>query len=308
MKKNTVKISALALAIMFAFPAFSQITLKYNLKKGEALKQNMVTSMNLAQKIMDQEMKIDMTIDMQSTYDVKDVQGDNYVMDMTYKAMKMSMAMPGGAGNMTFDSNTAEDVATPQNMGAMLKAIVNKPLEIVMSKTGKVESVKGVEKLNEAMVSSLDKSIPDQMKQQLVTQFGSQFSEEALKTMFTQNSNFFPDKPVNTGDSWNLKSSTTVSNFKMDIDMKMTLKSIENDAVNIAIEGTVSTPEGYEQEINGMKAKITLKGKQQGLVKVNKNTGWIISSKITQNFDGNIEAMGMQIPLSATSTITITDK
>jgi hypothetical protein len=308
MKKNTVKISVLALAIMFAFPAFSQITLKYNLKKGETLKQNMETSMDLTQKIMDQEMKVGLSINMKSTFDVKDIKGDNYVLDMTYKAMKMSMAMPGGAGDMTFDSNTTEEVATLQNIGPMLKAIIDKPLEIVMSKTGKVESIKGVEKLHEAMINSMDENISDQMKQQMIIQFGSQFSEEALKTMFAQNFNFFPDKPVNTGDSWNMKSSTTVSNFKMDIDIKMTLKSIENDAVTIAIEGTVVTPEGYEQEINGMTTSVTLKGTQQGLVKINKNTGWVISSNITQSFDGNIEAMGMQIPLSAISTTTITDK
>jgi hypothetical protein len=308
MKKNTVKISVLALAIMCTFPAFSQITLRYNLKKGETLKQNMVTSMNLTQTIMDQEMKIDMSIDIHSTFDVKDVQEDKYTMDMTYKTMKMSMAMPGGADAITFDSNTPEDIATQQNIGPMLKAIIDKPLEIVMSKTGYVESIKGMEKLQEAMINSMDENIPDQMKQQLIAQFGSQFSEEALRSMFAQNSNFFPDKPVNIGDSWDMKSSAAVSNFTMNIDMKMTLKSIENDAVDIVIEGTVYTPEGYEQEINGMKTSVTLKGTQQGLVKVNKNTGWIISSNMTQNFDGNVEVMGMQIPLSATSTITVTGK
>jgi hypothetical protein len=308
MKHFILKISALALAIMVAFPAFSQITLKYNLKKGETLQQNMVTFLNLSQKIMEQEMKIDMSINMQSAFDVKDVQGDNYIMDMKYKAVKMNMVMPGGAGAMTFDSNTTEDIATQQNISPILKAIIDKPLEIVMSKTGKVESIKGIEKLHEAMVNSMDKNIPEQMKQQMITQLGSQFSDEALKTMFAQNSSFFPDKPVSAGDRWNMKSSTTVSNFKMDLDMKMTLKSIENDAVDIAIEGTIFTPEGYEQETRGITTKVTLKGTQQGLVTVNKNTGWIISSNITQHFEGNIEAVGMKIPLSVTSTITVTDK
>jgi hypothetical protein len=264
--------------------------------------------MNLSQKIMEQEMKIDMAINMQSTFDVKDVQGDNYILDMKYKAMKINMVMPGGGDAMTFDSNTTEDIATQQNISPMLKAIIDKPLEIVMSKTGKIESVKGMEKFHEAMVNSMDKNIPEQMKQQLITQFGSQFSEEAIKTMFAQNSNFFPDKPVRAGDRWNVKSSATVSNFKMDLDMRMTLQSIEKDAVNITIEGTCLTPEGYEQKTNGITTKVTLKGTLQGLVKVNKNTGWIISSNITQHFEGNIDAMGMQIPLSVTSKITVTDK
>jgi hypothetical protein len=93
----------------------------------------------------------------------------------------------------------------------------------------------------------------------------------------------------------------------MDTELMLTLKSIESDVATIYFEGSIFTPEGYEQEVNGAKIKVTLKGTQQGLLKVNKNTGWIISSNITQSFDGNVEAQGMQIPLSVTSISSTTD-
>jgi hypothetical protein len=306
MKKFTLTISALILALMLVLPAFSQITLKYNFKKGDIFKQNMVTNTDLTQKIMEQEMNIKLSLSAKSIFEIKEVTNENYTIEVKYKELKMSVTMPG-MGDLSFDSNTPEDVATMQDFGPMLKAIVDKPIEIVLTKAGKVESIKGVDKLGEAMLNSLDENIPGALKQQLISQFGSQFSEEQFKSLFSQNSGYFPDKPVNTGDTWNYKLSTTASNITMDINTTMTLKSIADNVVTIDMEGIISTPEGYEAEMNGMKAKVTLKGAQKGLVTIDKNTGWVISSEMSQNFAGNMELMGMTIPISATSTISISN-
>jgi hypothetical protein len=307
MKHFTLKISTSVLALMLAFPAFSQITLQYNFKQGEIFKQNMEANMDLLQKVMGQEIKIGIVMNSKINYEVMGVKDENYTLKVTYKEFKMKTAVPG-VGDISFDSNTPEDIATQQDLGPMFKAMVDKPIEVVMTKTGKIKSVKGVEKLKEAMSNSLDKNIPENMRQQLTAQSGAQFTEESLKAQFEQNSNFFPDKPVNTGDSWNVKTSLNVSNFTMNSDMKVTLKNIENDEAVIEVEGTVSTPEGYEQEINGMKAKLALKGTQKGLFKINRNTGWANSSNLAQSFEGNMEVQGMQIPISASSTTLTTDK
>ncbi|MDR1594497.1 MAG: DUF6263 family protein [Prevotellaceae bacterium] len=304
MKKFTLKIGTLALALMFVFPAFSQITLKYNLKKGEIFKQNMTTDMGITQKVMDHEMKINMTMNVKTTYEVKDVKNENYTLEVIYKDIKMNAVIPG-MGNLSFNSDTPEDVATQQDFGPMLKAVVDKPIEVVITKTGKVESVKGFEKIGEAMLASIDKNIPDAAKQQLVTQFGSQFSEEQFKTFFAQNAAYYPDKPVNIGDSWDVKLSTAASNFTIDINTKMTVKSIDGNLVTLDTKGTVSTPEGYEMDVNGMKAKTSLKGTQEGTVKIDKKTGWAMSSDIAQIFGGDIEAMGMKIPINTVTKVTM---
>ncbi|MDR1338726.1 MAG: DUF6263 family protein [Prevotellaceae bacterium] len=307
MKRFTLKISISALALMLVFPVFSQITLQYNFKQGETFKQNMEVSMNVVHSIMDQEMKASITMNCKTNYEVMDVKDENYTLKITYKEFKMNTAAPD-AGNISFDSNTPEDIATQQDLGPMFKAIVDKPLETVITKRGEVVSAKGMEKLAEAMRNSLDENIPEDIKQQLITQTGAQFSEESIKALFMQNSNFFPGKPVNTGDSWNVKTSMNIPNFTMDIDTKITLNDIENGEAVMEVEGNISTPEGYEQEFNGMKVKVIFKGTQKGLVKINRNTGWITSSNMTQSFSGNMEIQGMQIPISATSTILITDK
>jgi hypothetical protein len=307
MKHFTLKICTSVLALMLACPVFSQITLQYNFKQGEIFKQNIEANTNLVQKVMGQEIKIGSVVNSKINYEVMDVKDENYTLKVTYKEFKMKTAAPG-VGDISVDSNTPEDIATLQNLGPMFKAMVDKPVEVVMTKTGKVKSIKGVEKLKEALQNSFDKNIPEDIKQQLIAQTGAQFFEESIKMLFEQNSSFFPDKPVNAGSTWNTKTFTRISNFTMNNDMKMTLKNIENDEAVIEVEGTVSTPEGYEQEINGMKAKLALKGTQKGLIKVNKNTGWATSSNIKQNFEGNMEVQGMQIPISVNSTALITDK
>jgi hypothetical protein len=188
----------------------------------------------------------------------------------------------------------------------MFKAVVDKPFEVEMTKTGKAKSVKGLEKLNEAMLNSFDESVPENIKQQLIGQFSSQFSEEAFKSQFEQSTGYFPDKPVGIGDSWNVKMTTKASNFEVNLDLKSTLKNVENNEVSLGIDGTVSTPEGYEQEVNGVKTKVSLKGTQKGTVKINKDTGWVISSDITMIFNGEMELMGMKVPVYSTSKATIT--
>jgi hypothetical protein len=309
MEHFITKLSRLGIALIFVLFACGnadsqdKITLEYNLKQGETYKQNMVSDIKITQKIMDNEMKIDMKMSMKMDFDVKEVQDNRYIVEMKYKEMKIVAGASGMA--ISFDSNTPEDIATQKDLGPMLKAIIDKPLEIIMNKQGKVESAKGFEKLKEAMLNSLDENVPDNVKQQIIGQFGSQISEESLKSMLEQNTGFFPDKPVAVNDSWVNSISVQTSGFGLNINMKSVLKSIENNVVTLDIEGTVATPEGFEQEINGTKAKVSLTGTQKGSMKINKDTGWVISSEIVQDFSGDIEIMGMKVPLSATSTSTI---
>jgi hypothetical protein len=295
--------------ILFSCENKEKITLQYNFKQGEVLKQNMVMSTDIVQKFIDQEMKISLTMGTKMTFDVKESRENSYILEVNYKELKIEVSIPGmEAGKVTFDSNTDEDVATQTNLGPMFKAIIDKPFEVVMNKTGKVESVTGVDAFLEAMLNTFDENVSDDVRQQMAVQFGSQFSEEAFKSQFEQNTGYLPDKPVGVGDSWNNQITTMVSNFKLNTNTTLTLKNIEGDVVNLNIEGTLSVPEEYEQEVNGIKTKTSLKGTQKGTLKVNKDTGWIISSDIMLNFNGEIEVGGVKVPVYVASKVTVTDK
>jgi hypothetical protein len=283
------------------------ITLEYNLKQGEILKQNMVMNMDMVQKFGGQEIKISIAMKMKMAFEVKESQNDSYTMEVKFKEMIATVGVPG-MQNISFDSNTSEDVATQANIGPIFKAIIDKPFETVMTKTGKVRSVKGLDKFMEAMLGAFGEDVPEETRRQMIEQFGSQFSEEALKSQLEQSTGYFPDKPVGIGDTWNTKVATKSSNFTINIEIKSTLKSIEDNVVGLAIDGIVSTPEGYEMDINGAKAKASLKGSQKGTFKLNKDTGWVISSDMIMNFNGDIEVMGMKVPVYVASTIQITNE
>jgi hypothetical protein len=318
--KQLVKIAKIGVFGLASFVLFScgnakttsnlapdnKITLEYNLKQGDTLKQNIATEMDMSQKIMDQEIKINMKMNMKMNFYVKDRQDDRYTLEMKYKEMKIDAGIPG-QGNTSFSSNTPEDIATQTDFGPMLKAIIDKPVETVMDKRGKLISTKGFDKLKEAMINSIDVNMPEEMKKMVTGQFGAQISEESLKSMFEQNAGFFPDKPVEVNDVWENNITMQTSSFGLNISMKLTLKSIENNVVTLDMDGTVATPEGAEQDMNGIKAKMSLSGTQKGLLKINKDTGWVISSEILQDLSGTIEAMGMKIPLSSTAKTTVTN-
>lgn len=306
MKTITLKISALALSLMLVCPAFSQITLKYNFTKGEILKQNTVATVAMIQNIMDQEIKMNTTVTAKLTYEVKEARDDGYTIEARYKEMKMSITPPGMERNLSFDANTTDSIANQQNLGPMLKAMIDKPLEIILAKTGETESVKGMDKLYEAMLSSLDESIPAAQKQQLTGIFEAQYSDKSLSQLFAQYSGNFPDKPVSIGDSWSQKRAATMANFAVTINTKTTLKSVDGNVATLDIEGSISSPEEAVMEMNGIKIKVSLNGDVKGVTKVNKDTGWMISSEIKQNLAGEIEATGMKIPLTLTIDNIIT--
>jgi hypothetical protein len=264
-------------------------------------------NMDLVQKMGEQEMKISLVTEIKMTYEVKECQSDSYTMEVKLKETKITTGIPG-MNNISLDSNTAEDLATQSDFSPIFKAVIDKPFEVVMTKTGKAKSVKGMEKLMDAMIGAFSEDVPEDVRQQITGQFGSQFSEEAFKAQLEQSAGYFPGKPVGIGDSWTSKITTNASNFAISIDMKSTLKSIEDNVANIDIDGTVSTPEGYEQDVNGIKAKVSLNGTYKGIFKINKDNGWVISSDLAMPLNGSIEVMGMKVPVYVASTIKVTDK
>ncbi|MDR2026408.1 MAG: DUF6263 family protein [Prevotellaceae bacterium] len=311
MKHLILKTSILGLvfmSVLFSCDNKDKITLQYSLKQGETFSHDIVMNVDMVQKIANKDVKNNLVVNMKRTFEVKENHKDSCTLEGKYREWKIEGSMPLlSADRISFDSNTAENIATPANLSPALKAVIGKPFEIVLTKTGKVRSVKGMDKLTEASMNAFDDSVPVNTRKQMLEQFGVQFSDEAFKTDIESNT-YFPDKPVGTGDSWDVSTVTTASNFIINSDLKSTLKSIEDNTVTLYIEGTVSTPEGYEQDVNGVKTKVTLKGTQKGTLKISKDTGWIISSDMMVNFNGSIELLGVKAYIYCAIKMTLTDK
>jgi hypothetical protein len=289
-----------ALIAVFLFFSFTycksadKYTFEFKLEKGKTYKQQAATTGNISINMMGQDIKTSMTMDMRTNYAIIGHQNDLYDMQMTYKKMKLSIE--GGPARFVVDTDLP-DASSSMNLGGVLKSIIDIPVDIQMTKKGKVNAVKGIDKIKNAVSEKLDANASPTAKQQFAAIFDQQFSEEAIKTTFSQISAYFPEKPVAIGDSWEVNIPFNTGGVTILCQMKLTLKRVANNIATLDCAGTIETPaEGAVQKMQGVEAKVTIKGKQTGTVQIDMKTGWTIGAEITQQFDQEIEAMGQKIP------------
>ena len=299
MKHLFIKINAvilLLLAFLFQCMGADKYTLEYNLEKGKTYKQNMVMDMNMTMDMMGQEMKMNMKMDINMDYNVIEKNGNVYDIQLSYKKMKMSMTDP-----MPFnvDSDSPEQ-SSDKSLGDMLKSFTGIPINVQMNQQGKVLSIKDADKLTEKLNAT-----NDQFKQM----FGQQFSEQMIQRSIEQSSSLFPGKPVAINYTWDIATSINNNGFDIISKMNLTLKQVKDNVATIEFTGTLSTPEGGTvANIQGMDAKVMVKGGQSGTILMDTKTGWIVRSEITQDFTQEIEIMGQTMPQKIVSKITVTDK
>ena len=110
----------------------------------------------------------------------------------------------------------------------------------------------------------------------------------------------FPDHKVKVGDSWeaDIKPMKTDN---MKIHMKYTLKKLSGKKAIIGFDGTIAVNKIAGQNID-------MSGTQSGEVVVNRKTGWMTSSHMTQDIKMKVERNGMEIPTNISSNITSTSE
>lgn len=184
-----------AIAITLISTAQESVLLRMNYNKGD---QYLVT-MNMEQGEM-MSMKIDMSLD------VKDIQDTIFDIDMAIKGIKMDVSQGGQI--ISFDSSMSDDEL--DEMGKMMKSkFAPMMLANIMTKT--THRAETIETIIEPEVAGMDQ--------------------------FTNNSGsvVYPKEAVKIDESW------TVTKLEKGMDMTMiyTVKSIEKDIVNIEISGTI---------------------------------------------------------------------
>jgi len=203
-----------------------------------------------------------------------------------------------GPMSYSFDSDSTVQ-SSDNNVAAILRSIVGVSLDIQLTKSGKVLSVKGIDKLTEKM----DAMSNPQYKQMI----SQQFSETSIQRSIEQTSAYFPGKPVAIGDNWDIAMNMNSSGIDIIVKLQITLKDVKDKVATLETTGIVATPEGGSvAKINGMDAKVLIDGTQSGTIQLNKDTGWNIISEINQKTTSNIEVMGqaMQQKVDMKTTVT----
>lgn len=298
-KKVIAIFGVLFIALSFACCKENEkYTLELKFNKGDVLKQKMVSEIETSAAGQ----KMAMNMEIAYSFDVKEVKDNGFLVNLKYDAMKLTMPLMG----ISLDSNTEDDIITLQNFSPLFKLLTKQSFEIQMTKTGAIESFKGMEDLTEKIVAAFDPSVPDEMKNQLIEQFGNQYSQESFKAIFEQMGASYPSAPVKVGDTWTREFELTSNGMRFKINLTMTLKGVENEIALIDLDATVATVENAVMETNGMKIPVSLKGSQTGTSKVDMKTGWTIESSITQNVSGDMEIMGMKTTMSIVTKTNIT--
>ena len=263
--------------------ASAQVKLSFNPGSDTKYEYRMEMVQRIKQNIMGQEMPMEM--EMNGTYlmEIKDKTPQEIHAQLTYQGFSYLISSP----MMSIRYDSKKPIENPSEMdrmfGKMISTLIGKPFTLILAPDGSVKSVTGMDVIIENMIgtTSSDGSAAAQMGA-LMSQ---QFSDEAMKNMFVQSFNFYPDNAVKVDDSWNMENTIPMNNMNIGIKTRNTLKEIRTNMATIEVTGDIYMDMG--------EGKFT--GTQTGTMIVDTSTGIPATSDISLNMRGSIKSQGMDI-------------
>jgi hypothetical protein len=257
--------------------------LSLKLEKGKSYPQKMTSQMLMSQKMMGQDINIDMNIESHITYTVVDVVNGNFDVEVVYDWMRMKMGTPMGA--QEFSSETTGE---PNPLSDMLTTLKNNKFNMVIDPKGNVVEVKNLDKLFDAMMASTSQ-LPEMQKQQMVTQMKQSFGPDAFRSNFESSMAIFPDKAVKVGDTW-MKELSISAGMNLQMVANYKLDRVEGGKYCIsAVTDFKTSEESNTMVTNGMTMKFDLKGTGTSEMKVDQKTGWASETLVLQDIAGKID-------------------
>ncbi len=196
---------------------------------------------------------------------------------LTLQTVSMKMSMDGMGQNMSFDSDKPEDMN---------------------GEVGKTFSGKFT-KLDTFQVSKKDG------KTTLLSQPAEEQENPMMMGMGNQQNNGFSGAflvlpSTKIGFSWmdsaTLKTTKTKTTY--------TLQSIDNGVATVKQSSTMDGTNEFETQ--GMTMNMTINMKTEGIIKVNAQSGTVISNNSNIDMTGSMDAMGQQIPITSKIVSTST--
>ena len=301
------------LLLLISISTFAQkIKLALNLKTDSTY--YLVTNANLSiiQDIPGHKQTVDMIIAAKASHKVTAIRDSVYDMEVKY----ISMSVHVGVGTVNIDMNSADkNGANP--LSKMLGGILNVPFSMTITKAGRVLTVNGLEKLFANLSASFPEATEAQ-KAQFKAQMQQSFSEKSIRTNFQDAFAVFPKRNVGVNDTWAAASELESAGINAHIKTTYTLKEITGDAYLVHGDGGVAqdaNSTGYRQT-NGMEMRfVNIKGTQTTALKLDKNTCWIIESKVTKNISGTVDIKdspkmpgGLTFPMTVIGDLTTSRK
>ena len=266
--------------LLFGFNNYAQpVQLRLRLNTGQTYNYNSDMSMQMNQQINGQNIDIVMNLNGNLAFVVKEFANDTYLLEAAYKKLAMSMKMP--QATITFSSNNP---AGSDPVSMLFAQIIDQPFMISMSSRGEIVGVNGLEKLFQSMIDSLN--LPEQQKQQVRSQMQQSFGNEAFISNFQLGWIVFPQQAVSQGSSWEFTTTMTSTGVPIEVNTTHTYLGMQDGKWHIRSTSTLSKPDDQEwSNFNGLKAKITVNGTQEGDILLDSSSGWVQQSTVDQQLE-----------------------
>jgi hypothetical protein len=278
-----------------------------NLSKNETYTQKTKSSTSVTQTINGQQVNMLVSVNGTMVYKVTDIRDSLYTLEAKYESLSLQMAHSGGVMEFSSDKNDKNDI-----LSTILGMLKDQPFTVKMTTTGRIAEVSRIESLFTNILDQFPQ-IPDMQKQQVRSQLMQAFGEKAFKGNIEMVTAIFPGTSVSKGSKWTIKTQLE-SAMAATMETVYELKDITGSYYLITGNATIATADkdAYIQS-NGLPLKYNLTGTMVSEIKIDKTSGWIIASTITQDIGGNAEAKdspqtpeGMVIPMLMKTEMTIT--
>lgn len=302
------KLLALSL-LLISTGAFAQkVKLALNLKTDSTYYLATNGKLSVIQDIPGHKQTVDVTIAARIAHKVTAIKDTVYEMEVSYDKMSMHLAV----GTVVMDMS-ADDKSSTNPLSKILANVLNTPFSMTISKSGKVLSVTGLEKMYDKMSASFPQASEAQ-KAQFKNQMQQSFGEKSIRTNFQDAFAMFPKGNVGVNDTWTSSTAMESSGMSANAKTTYTLKQITGDAILVHGDAIISPDPntGYKQT-SGMEMRYTgIKGTTTADIRFNKSTCWVIESKVLKNITGTADIKdspkmpgGLSFPMTVIGDLTV---
>jgi len=285
------------------------IDLSLNLEPGQSYVLELLIDQTIDQDIpaMNQQMTMKQLIGMTMRYDVTDRASDagGTWVTMTYEGIKFTMDGP----MVLAEYDSADPPAEVPMMAKGMAALLGQSLEIEFLPTGKLAGIEGVAAMMDKMIDAFN--LPEgPAKENMKAMMETQFNEDMMEQMIAATAGMYPGGPVAREDSWD-ESVTLGGMMPMQIDVDYTLNDFDPATATVGVSGKISPhPDAQPVMMGGMEMDAEFNGEHTGTVVMERATGFLISSEITQDMDGGMtmnldNGNSLDIEMVVDSTVTM---
>lgn len=249
------KCTTLLIIALLGVPVAKDISLSYDLRENDRFELRQKTEQKVVQTIMGMNQTgnnaYDGIIDMR----VVSVQSGSIRLEAKMTRLKSQMKNFMNEVNMDSEGNPAESSTK------ILRAMLNKPFFITMTRSGVIEKVENVDNL----WSDVDKlELSESDKAKVKATIGQMINESSFKNGLGQAFLTYAPKPVQLKETWTTQSGIP-ADFPVRVDNKWLIESATSSHAVVSGDGVFHTTDKDKVVLlpGDMKAKVNLSGTQK---------------------------------------------